>query len=373
MQAFVEPRTDSYAPRELWGQRVPLNGLFYAFVSRAQREKNNLTDTAQRDAAQEKADGEARAARERERDDIGRQLQQLQTQIAALRAVSSVVTLSASPPDVNAGARAVPQKTVLSLQCTAGKTVLENLNFPTSASFAWSYATCGETTLAIEFPGMTLTHQWSGPTGFIDFLRTFRDGRHTFGPQDFPAARKAMTASNLQTVTLTFAQQGEAILLSSFAEADRLNSQSDALRAREAMLAAVDGQTAQALPGMPAQAAFDLSVPMRIADPWNDAAANPSPLTAAPAVGADSGAQRARTGRPYAVQVGLFGQPAHVNQALREMDISYENRSVTRASGAVDYLVLANGFADRAAAQQAADKIGKQLKVSPLVVEDNGA
>ena len=55
------------------------------------------------------------------------------------------------------------------------------------------------------------------------------------------------------------------------------------------------------------------------------------------------------------------------------MDISYENRSVTRASGAVDYLVLANGFADRAAAQQAADKIGKQLKVSPLVVEDNGA
>ncbi|MFL9950508.1 type VI secretion protein IcmF/TssM N-terminal domain-containing protein [Paraburkholderia agricolaris] len=384
VQAFVERRTDSYAPRELWGQRVPLNGLFYAFVSRAQREKNNLADTAQRDAAQEKADDEARAARGREREDIGRQLQQLQAQIAALRAVSSVVTLSASPPDVNAGARAVPQKTSLSLQCTAGKTVLENLNFPTSATFAWSYATCGETVLTIEFPDMTLTHQWSGPTGFIEFLRTFRDGRHTFGAEDFPASRKAMAASNLQTVTLTFTQQGEVILLSSFAEADRLSSQSDALRARQAMLAAVDEQATQPLPGMPAQAAFDLSVPMRIADPWNEAAANTSPLTTAPASAAapalaapagvvGSGAARAQTTHQYAVRVGLFAQPAHVNQTLREMDISYENRPVTRASDTVDYLVLATGFADRAAAQQAADKIGKQLKVSPLVVADNGA
>ncbi|WJF89264.1 type VI secretion protein IcmF/TssM N-terminal domain-containing protein [Paraburkholderia bonniea] len=271
VKSFVLRTTSAYVPRLLWGQSVPLNGLFYAFVSRAQRQRNDLVETAQRNAADKSAAEALRASQQAEIADITQQTSGLQERIGKLRAVTSTVVLSASPPTVNPGAGSVPQKTTLTLRCTAGPTVLENLNFPVSQTFAWSLANCGDTTLALSFPGMTLTRQWKGPTGFIDFLRTFRDGQHTFGAQDFPGQQKALQSVGVSAITLSFAQQGQQVLLSSFDEADRLNAQMETLLNRRATLtSALANQSAAEVGQQTTPWDLQLSVPLHVADAWNE-------------------------------------------------------------------------------------------------------
>ncbi|WP_153100039.1 type VI secretion protein IcmF/TssM N-terminal domain-containing protein [Paraburkholderia hayleyella] len=480
VKAFVLRTTSAYVPRLLWGQNVPLNGLFYAFVSRAQRQRNDMVETAQRNAEDKSAEQALRAAQQAELADIAQQVNGLQTRIAKLHGVTATVVLNAMPPTLNPGALRVPQKTTLTLRCTAGPIVLENLNFPVSQAFAWSLANCGDTTLALNFPSMTLTRQWKGPTGFIDFLRTFRDGQHTFGPQDFPSAQRAMQGAGVSAVTLGFAMQGQEVLLSSFDEADRLNAQMETLLARRATLTSALANPSSAVAGQ-AVLPWDLqlTVPLHIADAWNEAGVSATQLPGSAAVG-PAGAGRSglpagaglppavpgrsaegavktqpakaaptanleRTGpwggealaataataattaaavtvgatattaltriepkaappaaKPlvpetpkaarldhakalktpalkaavptaphalgnYIVQVGRFASPEAAEKTLRELHLPCDSRAVTLADGSTQYDVRATGFAQREAAQAAAERVAARLKLTPLV------
>jgi type VI secretion system protein ImpL len=57
---------------------------------------------------------------------------------------------------------------------------LENLNYPRTQTFNWAPASCSDVTLRVFAGNATITKQYSGQQGFVDFLRYFPSGRHTF-------------------------------------------------------------------------------------------------------------------------------------------------------------------------------------------------
>lgn len=269
VQSFVVAKSSGYQPRELLGQRLPLNGMFYAFAGRAQLERNDMAGVAQRDAARKLDDENLRASREKELRDLDQQMQALRQQVETLRAVKARVVLNTRPSRLNDGARVVPEKVSLALQCTTGTIVLNNFNFPASGTFDWSLQTCGDTTLTVQFPAATLTQRWGGAMGFVDFLRAFQDGAYTLDVREFPDAQKILAKAGVSTVTLGFAQQGQETMLGNFAEVDRLNSRLTALAARRDAVERAQGMQAAALPvGQAAAAQPNLELPLRIAQPW---------------------------------------------------------------------------------------------------------
>ncbi len=77
-----------------------------------------------------------------------------------------LVQIEAQPMDANADAAVKPLGCILCLQCSDTKTCLENYNYPQSAAFKWSPDGCGDTTLTIQFPDLTLSRTYAGRFGF---------------------------------------------------------------------------------------------------------------------------------------------------------------------------------------------------------------
>ncbi|VVE46850.1 hypothetical protein PIN31115_04435 [Pandoraea iniqua] len=278
VKPFIEQTAHRYHARELAGQRIPLNGMFFAFVSQEQRERNDLVAVSAREAAQKK-DHETRVAEgERNVREIDAELEVLQQRVLSLRATKAAVKLETRAPQVNVGARLVPEKVTLSLQCTSGTTRLENLNFPTSAVFDWQLDGCGDTMLSITWPGAVQVRQWPGPTGFIDFLRTFQDGVATFSTRDFPEAAAVLAPAKVEVVTLRFDQQGQTVLLSAFAQVDKLTVRMSGLREQRAQWLRQARQTApEPVLAVTTASPLALVVPLVIADPWNSELPNREP------------------------------------------------------------------------------------------------
>src|SRR5690606_14304648 len=113
---------------------------------------------------------------------------------------------------VSPGARILPQKIRLTLQCTNGATVLDNFNFPVSKTFTWSAQSCAETSLEIHFRDMVLQKTYPGPSGFPDFVAAFADGQKTFTPADFPDEAKLMQSHGLEALSVRWQFQDAPVL-----------------------------------------------------------------------------------------------------------------------------------------------------------------
>ena len=96
---------------------------------------------------------------------------------------------------------------------------------PTSASFVWAPGACADVTLEISFANFKLTRHWTGDRAFVDFLRLFNGGQHTFGVDDFPSQRNLMGSENLIGIQLTYRQEGEQVLMDKYSQADQLQRQ----------------------------------------------------------------------------------------------------------------------------------------------------
>jgi type VI secretion system protein ImpL len=371
---FVDRDSVRYEPRTAMDQKVPLNGQFYAFASMTQLRQVTL---ASQQLQSKRASDEAQA--------LTQQQAELEKQIAKLETTTGTVTLTTVPPQTNPDAHVLPESVTLTLQCASGAITLENLNFPNSAVFPWSMATCGDTTLRIRYSGFELTKQWSGAQGFVDFLRDYASGTRRYTPADFPDQKTMMTQANVQWLVVTYRQQGQAPLQAAFSEAARLGAQLTEIKGK---LAALQPGTA---PGstMPAPAPAP-AVPQRIVSycmgPVNDVlpavapAAPPVPVPAAPPVRTPTPAlsmkiappkPRAATGA-YAVQVGIFSRPEEVREALKKNGYSVQESAITLKG--VEYRqIRVDGYTNREAAEEASGKIGRLLKLQPEVIRLEGS
>jgi len=326
--------------------------------------QSDLASARRQNIAQQTAQQAGKQTLEAEQKTLQAQQAALQMQLPKLLANTSVVDLQAMPPSINLGARQLPQRTRLTLQCNNRSTVLDNYNFPTSASFVWDSGICSDVSLEIRFPNYTLNKRWSGERGFVQFLRTFNGGQHTFTADDFPNQRQLMGSDNITALTLTYRQQGEQALLRSYRQADELQAQSNVLdqqlKTLADQLAAIDAHARtnavdEAAQGSLAeQRVAAVTPPTQVAWCW----------TAPPQSLGDS-----KNGRHYEVEVGVFTDPqrvVHLEKQLKTMGFSTRQESLQDQSIQVIVIDLAGSAGQRMAVERIARQL--TLKARPLSV-----
>ncbi|WP_339560942.1 type VI secretion system protein [Pseudomonas sp. EA_65y_Pfl1_P113] len=360
VKTFVERDAQRYAPREALGVNVPLTGAFYSYVSRMQHAQNDIASAKRQSLAMKAAQEQEKQSLGIEQKALQAQQVELQQKLVLMQATAAVVELSATPSQVNLSARQLPQQTRLTMQCNGRSTVLENYNFPTSASFVWAPGNCTDVALEVVFSDFKLVRHWTGPQAFVEFLRNFSGGQHTFTPDDFPNQRDIMGSENLTQIQLTYRQQGEKTLLDNYAQADQLQMQiteiNDRLKSIDEELASIDTQAAAqavsvAASGSPEQQGLaSIQPPKQIAWCWTHS----------------SGEIARKVVDSLRIEVGVFNNETRLKELethLREMNYETRRELVKTPGGQPFQRLLVVGLADNAAAQKALTEISVKLNV----------
>lgn len=114
------------------------------------------------------------------------------------------VTIETLPLDVNNEAKVSPYGCILSLQCAEEKLVLDNYNYPQKQTFNWSSDNCGNVSLSILLPEITLNKNYEGKLGFANFLTEFRDGSRTFNAEEFPGEVDELKKMGISWIRLSY-------------------------------------------------------------------------------------------------------------------------------------------------------------------------
>jgi len=123
------------------------------------------------------------------------------------------VTFDTLPVTVNEGAKVEPYAAILQVNCADKKFLLENYNYPKNASFTWAPDKCGDVSMTIEFPDITLQKTYTGDMAFAKFLMAFRDGSHTFAAEAFPEQKDHLKQVGVSSVTISYRiTGGEAVV-----------------------------------------------------------------------------------------------------------------------------------------------------------------
>lgn len=125
------------------------------------------------------------------------------------------VQISGLPIGSNPDAGVKPHKSQLELSCEGETQSLVNFNYPITKTFTWSPATCSDVMLRIEVGNTTLERHYSGPQGFINFLRDFSGGSRTFNAGDFPEDRNALKKAGIKYIRINYQFSGENAILRS--------------------------------------------------------------------------------------------------------------------------------------------------------------
>lgn len=129
------------------------------------------------------------------------------------RGKTATLLISAQPIRVNPGAKAKPYAANLSIECAQQAITLDNYNLAVTNSFDWSPDQCGDVSLAISIDDLTLTQRYPGAMGMAHFVEDFKDGAHTFTPEDFPQARERLEALDVNAITVRYDFSGQDALL----------------------------------------------------------------------------------------------------------------------------------------------------------------
>ncbi|EPJ84402.1 hypothetical protein CFII64_14200 [Pseudomonas sp. CFII64] len=360
VKTFVQRDAQRYSGRESLGVQIPLTGAFYAYVSRMQHAQNDLVSAQRQSQTQQATEQQSKQALDAEQKTLTAQRAELKQSIATLQATAAVVELSASPSQVNISARSLPQQTRLTLQCSGRSTVLDNFNFPTSASFVWAPGACADVSLEISFASFKLTRHWTGDRAFVDFLRLFNGGQHTFTAADFPSQRNLMGSENLIGIQLTYRQEGEQVLLEKYAKADELQVQvavlDERLKSIAEQLTAMETQAAalnvslSALGSPAQQGVANIQPPTQIAWCWT-----PRPV--------DTGLA---AGEGLRLDLGVYDNETRMRNLeaqLRTLGLATQREAAQTATGEKVQRLLVVSLRDDAAAQRAIREIARKMGV----------
>ena len=240
--------------------------------------------------------GQQRAEQQDQGDKLAAQKVQLQSQLAvtqldraladikqkadALKAQVLQLTITAQPTNVNAGAKAKPFLTVLTIQCAASARVINNYNFPVTDSFPLGERQCGEVSLQIKIDDLVLTKKYPGSTGVVKFLQDFRDGARQFNADEFPSAKARLEALGVRQISLRYNFEGQDAILKSAQQLEVLDRQDkekaiEKQRLQDAQVAreqrGIDAKLSNAnASGSGGTASIEVSVPKQIGVCWDN-------------------------------------------------------------------------------------------------------
>ncbi len=118
------------------------------------------------------------------------------------------LTLETVPMEVNDNAKAKPYASILELNCAEKKVRLENYNYPATITFEWFPKRCGDVSLEIQLPGITLHRIYKGRMGLPLFLNEFRDGTRVFTQEDFPEQKAGLKELGISWIKLSYKIRG---------------------------------------------------------------------------------------------------------------------------------------------------------------------
>lgn len=228
---FIRRDASQYAAITTLGQTVPFTADFLPFVNAAVTWQVN-----QKIAQQQAANAEKQAEMDRlqqqqqwqtQQQQIDEQLANLNKNKASLLQANYPVTLTGLPTGVNLGAKTNVIGTLLTVQCAKSTFRLNNLNFSVTGSFAWSPSNCETTTLQIRFPTFSVTKNYAGSQGFVQFLRDFQNGEHRFTANDFPDYGRQLASLGVKDITVRYQFNGQNTVLDN---SKQLESTDEALK-----------------------------------------------------------------------------------------------------------------------------------------------
>ncbi len=128
------------------------------------------------------------------------------------------VSIEARPTGTNAGARLHPRLTRLVLHCGQEQQVLKNFQFRVKRSFVWTPGQCADVVLEIYVGDLVLKKFYTGQQAFVDFLRDFPGGEHTFRADDFPQQEQALERFGIKRIKVAYVFHGHRDLLKKVTE-----------------------------------------------------------------------------------------------------------------------------------------------------------
>lgn len=209
---------------ETLGYSIPMTHAFLPTLNAAVDKRVAQLVTQQRhEAAQQAQQLQAEQKRlqtQQQQEQIDQAQAQIKQRVDALKAQVTQLSIQAQPTGVNPGALSKPYETLLNVQCAAGAQSLANYNFPVGMSFPWAVGQCGEVSLQIKIDALVLTKKYPGTMGVANFLRDFRAGARQFSSHDFPAAKDALEALNINHVTVRYNFEGHDAILQTAQQMD---------------------------------------------------------------------------------------------------------------------------------------------------------
>ena len=115
-----------------------------------------------------------------------------------------LVNIGTIPISTNEGASVKPLSVTLSVQCADNEGTLKNYNYKDNGTLHWSPEKCGDTSLKIQFPNLTLIKLYSGSMGFPKFLSDFRTGARLFNAEEFPDSKDALANIDVKWIKIQY-------------------------------------------------------------------------------------------------------------------------------------------------------------------------
>jgi type VI secretion system protein ImpL len=144
-------------------------------------------------------------------------LQQRETGKALMMKNNYILPIKGFPGEANPGARSLPQRTVLQLQCGAQIQALEIFSYPKPPqTFQWVPNSCSDVFFQVEIGEVTLKKRYSGPLAFPEFLQDFQGGMRTFYPDEFPAEKAALERMGIKYIRVRYEIGGDQLAVRRF-------------------------------------------------------------------------------------------------------------------------------------------------------------
>lgn len=214
---FLQRDANKFSVVQTLGYSVPFTRQFLPMLNDAAGKRVEQLVTQQRAENKEQTDKLAVQKDQLQAQlaitQIDRTLADIKQKVDTLKAQTTQLTVTAQPTNVNAGAKAKPFATVLSIQCPSGARVINNYNFPVTDSFPVLDRQCGDVTLQIKIEDLVLSKKYPGSTGLVRFLQDFRDGTKQFNVDEFPSARTRLDALSVRQISLRYNFEGQDAIL----------------------------------------------------------------------------------------------------------------------------------------------------------------
>ncbi|WP_350303952.1 type VI secretion protein IcmF/TssM N-terminal domain-containing protein [Photorhabdus viridis] len=121
---------------------------------------------------------------------------------------SAEVMVTSQPATANRGARVLPVGSSVTLSCDDGVQQLKSMNFNDSRTLHWSPGSCSKVQIEVYFPDFTLSKNYVGTDGLLQFIHAFSSGELTMAAQAFPHQHDELNSLGINNITVRYQISG---------------------------------------------------------------------------------------------------------------------------------------------------------------------